>query len=75
MAKYDRHMEAAAEVDIDLSELFKSLGNRREKISDRQQAIACFLSGSDGWRQAAGHLGGSFTDPAEKDLGLTRSKD
>lgn len=75
MAKHDRHMEAAAEVDIDLSALFKSLGDKRERISDRQQAIACFLSGSEGWRQAAGHLGGSFVDPAEKGTGLTESKD
>ena len=33
----------------------------------RQDAIACYLSGSDGWKEAFAALGGAFAPPAPHD--------
>ena len=61
MSRYDGRFDAAAEIPIDAAELVAALEARAEARSrERQEAIACFLSGSDGWQEALALLGGAF---------------
>jgi len=65
LSRYDGKFDAAAEVPIDASELVAALAARAEARSrERQDAIACFLSGSDGWQDALALLGGAFAPEA-----------
>jgi hypothetical protein len=66
LSRYDGRFDAAAEVPIDAAELLAALAARAEARSrERQDAIACFLSGSEGWQDALSLLGGTFAaDPA-----------
>ena len=55
-------MTAAGEATLDAAELLQALRERagsREDI-ERVLAIACYLSASDGWRDASRLLGGAF---------------
>ena len=61
MARHEGDFQAAAEVSLELSELLAALAARPAcEGSDRQAAIACYLSASEGWRDAAALLGGAF---------------
>jgi hypothetical protein len=48
-----------------LNELIALLGDKGDARS-REDAIACYLSGSDGWREAVKQLGGAFADEARE---------
>ena len=52
---------------MDASELLAALGARDGRCSERKAAIACYLSGGDGWRQAKGLLDGAFAADVVKD--------
>jgi hypothetical protein len=58
LSRYDGKFDAAAEVPIDASELIAAFEARASR--ERQDAIACFLSGSEGWKEALALLGGAF---------------
>ena len=61
MSRYDGRFDAAAEIPINAAELVAALEARAEARSrERQDAIACFLSGSEGWQDALTLLGGAF---------------
>jgi hypothetical protein len=61
MSRYDGRFDAAADAPIDAAELVAEITARTEaRNRERQDAIACFLSGSEGWRQALDLLGGAF---------------
>jgi hypothetical protein len=61
LSRYDGRFDAAAEIPIDAAELVAALEARAEARSrERQDAIACFLSGSEGWQDALTLLGGVF---------------
>jgi hypothetical protein len=61
LSRYDGRFDAAAEIPIDAAELVAALEARAEARSrERQHAIACFLSGSEGWQDALTLLGGAF---------------
>jgi hypothetical protein len=54
-------LDAIGQVPADASELAAVLQARTEESSrERKAAIACFLSGGDGWREALALLGGAF---------------
>jgi len=53
-----------------LNELIALLGENGDAQS-REDAIACYLSGSEGWREAVKQLGGAF---AEEITGLKPGK-
>ena len=55
-----------------LNELLSLLGGDTAEGLSRQDAIACYLSGSDGWRDAVKMLGGAFAAEA---TGLKGRKD
>ena len=61
MARHDGDVRAKAQEPISLSELLALLGDAAERDGrSREDAIACYLSGADGWREAVKLLGGTF---------------
>jgi hypothetical protein len=48
-----------------LNELIALLGDKGDARS-REDAIACYLSGSEGWREAVKQLGGAFAEEARE---------
>ncbi len=75
MARHEGEFEAAAETSLELEELLRAL-RQSDSAPDRerQAAIACLLSASEGWRDAVGRLGGAFAEGL-KQAGLTDGKD
>ena len=75
MARHEGEFKAAAETSLEMGELLRALA-RAESASDRerQAAIACLLSASEGWRDAVERLGGAFAEGGTK-TGLTDGKD
>ena len=72
MARHERDFRVDAEAPLSLEELLGLLGERSDADEGtRQHAIACYLSGSDGWREAMKMLGGAF---AGEEAGLKERK-
>ena len=72
MARHERDFCADAEAPLSLDDLLALLGSAAEADDrSRQDAIACYLSGGDGWRDAMKTLGGTF---AEEVTGLRERK-
>ena len=66
MARHEPEFRASADTPLSLSELLALLGNKDGSERERQDAIACYLSASDGWADAVRHLGGNFASEAQK---------
>ena len=61
MARHEGDFRTKAQEPISLSELLALLGDAAEKDGrSRDDAIACYLSGAEGWREAVKLLGGKF---------------
>ena len=75
MAKYDGDIRAVAEVSGELDELLTALGQPARTGPDRHDAMAHYLSGEDGWRDARKKLRGTFAKPSRGGTGLTRGSD
>ena len=61
MARHEGDFRTNAQEPISLSELLALLGDAAEKDGrSREDAIACYLSGAEGWREAVKLLGGKF---------------
>jgi hypothetical protein len=75
LARHEGEFEAAAETSLEMEELLRALRSA-DSASDRerQAAIACLLSASEGWRDAVERLRGAFADGGAK-AGLTDGKD
>jgi len=61
VSRIERKIGDKDDQPVDAAEILASLA--REKRSDggrRQGAVSCYLSASEGWRQAAALLGGAF---------------
>ena len=72
MARHEGNIRAAGTEPLALEELFAMLGDQDGlPVPARKQAIACYLSGAEGWREAVEQLGGAF---AEEDAGLRDDK-
>ena len=72
MARYERNFRVNAEAPLSLDELLDLLAGAGEHGSQtREDAIACYLSGSEGWREAVKYLDGAF---AEEGRGLKERK-
>lgn len=75
MARFDGNLEAAGEAKLDIDELLSAFPKAGESAAKgRQDAIACFLSASEGWEQAKGALKGTFAAVSSATW-LKRSKD
>jgi hypothetical protein len=74
LARFESDFRTSAEELLSLNELLDLLGTAAERDGrSREDAIACYLSGGDGWREAVKLLGGTF---AEDERGLRdRKKD
>ena len=61
MARFDGNLKAAGEARLDIDELLTALSAAANLgREDRQDAIACFLSVSEGWKDARRTLKGAF---------------
>jgi hypothetical protein len=61
LARHEPEFRAATDGPLSLAELTALLGDAQALTDrDRQEAIACYLSASDGWADAALRLGGAF---------------
>jgi hypothetical protein len=61
LARHEGDFRTKAQEPISLSELLDLLGDAAERDGQsRQDAIACYLSGAEGWREAVKLLGGKF---------------
>lgn len=66
MARHEGDLRVSAEETLGLNDLFELLGNGAESEErSREDAIACYLSGDDGWRDAVKFLGGTFAGHAD----------
>ena len=72
LARHEGDFRVGAEATLSLNELLDLLAAVGEDgRRTREDAIACYLSGSDGWREAVKFLGGAF---AEEETELRESK-
>jgi hypothetical protein len=66
LARFDGKFKAAGETKLDIDELFSAFPGAGEAVArGRQDAIACFLSASEGWQEAKGSLKGTFATAAK----------
>ena len=63
LARHEADFRTAARGPLSVEELPSLLGDAKvEAQRDRQDAIACYLSASEGWSEAVHHLGGAFAE-------------
>lgn len=63
MARYEGDMRLHQEKPLSLDELLLLLGNKAAgEERSREDAIACYLSASEGWRDARKRLRGTFAE-------------
>jgi hypothetical protein len=74
LSRFEGKFTAAADVQLSMSELLGLVEEQSAEFRKRQEAIACCLSGGDGWREALQALGGSFAGGAAEAGRLRRSK-
>ena len=66
MARHEPEFRASADSPLTLSELLLLLEQNDGGERERQDAIACYLSASEGWADAVRRLGGNFANEAQK---------
>ncbi len=71
MARFERDFRSEAEEPLSLNELLALLGPEATGDRSREDAIACYLAGAEGWRDAMRLLGGTF---ASEEAGLKERK-
>jgi len=72
LARHEGDFRANAQEPLSLADLIALLASDSAAgVRSRQRAIACYLSGGDGWRDALKELGGAF---AENDAKLRDRK-
>ena len=64
MSRFEGSFTAASEVQLSMAELLGLVDEQSAGVRRRQEAIACCLSGGEGWREAIQALGGSFASGA-----------
>ena len=63
LARHEWDFRKNAEEPLSLNELLTLLGSSATgEARSREDAIACYLSASEGWREAMKQLGGAFAD-------------
>jgi hypothetical protein len=71
LARHEPKIRAAAEGPLGLKELLALIGDSKtEGERERHEAIACYLSGSEGWDEAAQRLDGAFAADRDRVKGL-----
>jgi hypothetical protein len=63
LARHERDFRSDTEAPLSLDDLLALLGSGAEVDErSREDAIACYLSGGEGWREAMKLLGGTFAE-------------
>ncbi len=63
LSRHEGGFSTSAEEVLSLNELLQLLNESGEgDFRARQDAIACYLSASEGWRDAVKRLGGAFAE-------------
>ncbi len=81
LSRYEGKFAGEVAASLDVSRLLSELAGQQSQLSDRdrQIAIACYLSASEGWRSASQRLGGAFAGRAHAALrqgtGLSAGKE
>lgn len=61
MSRFEGKISASGAAPLGLAELLASLESQPvQDARDWREAIACYLSASEGWRDASKRLGGAF---------------
>jgi len=61
LARHEPDFRASSGGPLSLDELLTLLGEAQAETGrDRREAIACYLSSSEGWTEAVQRLGGAF---------------
>ena len=61
LARHEPNIRASVRTELEVDELLSLLRDTGDSADrERQEAIACYLSGSEGWDEAAHRLGGAF---------------
>jgi hypothetical protein len=61
LSRHEGKFTASAEQPLEMAELLAAMGAQANITArDRQDAIACFLSAGEGWRDALDVIGGAF---------------
>lgn len=69
MSRLDGKLTPAGDSSLDLAELLAALeAQPGASVQDWREAIACYLSASEGWKDASQLLGGAFADRVEPGL-------
>jgi hypothetical protein len=72
LARHDGEFRASTDEPLSFHDLLALLGSEDPADAQRRNdAIACYLSGGEGWREAMKMLGGAF---AEDEPGLRERK-
>jgi len=66
LARHEGEFHRNAEQPLSLNELLALLGAGEGGGLSRDDAIARYLSGAEGWREAAKMLGGTFAEAATR---------
>jgi hypothetical protein len=64
LARHERDFRTGAEAPLSLDELLALLGDADGDGRSREDAIACYLSAGEGWREAMKRLDGAFAEGA-----------
>jgi hypothetical protein len=81
LSRFEGKFQGEAAASLDVSRLISEVAGQQSQLSDRDRryAIACFLSASEGWRNASQRLGGAFAGRAfartETKTGLSAGKE
>jgi len=75
VSKYDGEIRAAEEVSGKLEDLLGRLSEPSRSGPDRHDAMAHFLSGDEGWREASKTLRGTFAGSSRGATGLSKGSD
>ena len=72
MSRFEGHFDVTGATAVETDDLARLLAGDAPNRA-RKQAIACYLSASDGWNDALAKLGGAFAKPPR--IGLTDGKE
>jgi hypothetical protein len=65
LARHEPEFRPSSDGALSLAELLALLGSKDGSERERQEAIACYLSASEGWAEAVQRLGGNFASEAQ----------
>ena len=76
LSRLEGKFQGEAAASLDVTRLISELAGQQSQLSDRdrQIAIACYLSASEGWRKASHRLGGAFASVNQR-TGLSAGKE